>query len=418
MALASQSGSRGLPLGRRPHTNWRSSRRRRTRTRLFFGSFALLVIVGGLYLILRPSGGGEEVAGVGESTQIGGGDGSQPAAEPAGVEGVEGVAGSEESGRPPARPLGERAQEPAGEEPIVQDPDPEPEGVEVDREPAREEPAPAEPTTAAVRTLFDDARRALADSDPVRARALLNRVLLHPRASSSDADSARAQMRELNGSLVFSRDVFAGDELSTTYTVRPGDSLSRIRSTLSLSTEPEFIATVNLLANANAIRVGQRLKIVPGPFHAVVSKSDYRIDIYAGPKPDPANLDPAPNVSHAEPGWTYVTSYLVGLGENDQTPVGNFLVTRKVRDPEWTNPRTGKRYTRDDPENPIGSAWLALEGLDAESRKHLSYGIHGTIEPETIGTQSSMGCIRLGDDDVEMVYQMLGSGVSVVKIRP
>ncbi|HIB01258.1 MAG TPA: hypothetical protein EYO31_05085 [Phycisphaerales bacterium] len=43
--------------------------------------------------------------------------------------------------------------------------------------------------------------------------------------------------------------------------------------------------------------------------------------------------------------------------------------------------------------------------------------MHGTIAPETIGTQASMGCIRMGADEVAQVYEMLSEGVSIVEIR-
>ncbi len=46
----------------------------------------------------------------------------------------------------------------------------------------------------------------------------------------------------------------------------------------------------------------------------------------------------------------------------------------------------------------------------------VSYGIHGTIEPESIGTNASMGCIRLKDGDIDAVFNMLSEGKSTVKV--
>ena len=46
------------------------------------------------------------------------------------------------------------------------------------------------------------------------------------------------------------------------------------------------------------------------------------------------------------------------------------------------------------------------------------YGIHGTIDPGSIGKSMSMGCVRLGDADVALVYELLGEGSSVVHIVP
>jgi lipoprotein-anchoring transpeptidase ErfK/SrfK len=62
----------------------------------------------------------------------------------------------------------------------------------------------------------------------------------------------------------------------------------------------------------------------------------------------------------------------------------------------------------DDPQNPLGPRWLDLGN---------SYGIHGTIDPASIGKAESRGCIRMRNQDVKEVFDMLGVG-SEVTIRP
>ena len=89
----------------------------------------------------------------------------------------------------------------------------------------------------------------------------------------------------------------------------------------------------------------------------------------------------------------------------------------KLINPEWPDPRTGRTYSADDPANPIGERWLGLQGLDEATRDLMGYGIHGTIAPETIGKQSSMGCIRMRAQDVEVIYEVLVESVSTVEIR-
>ena len=42
----------------------------------------------------------------------------------------------------------------------------------------------------------------------------------------------------------------------------------------------------------------------------------------------------------------------------------------------------------------------------------------GTIDPGSIGQQKSMGCIRMGDEDIQLVFELMGEQVSVVKIVP
>jgi lipoprotein-anchoring transpeptidase ErfK/SrfK len=115
----------------------------------------------------------------------------------------------------------------------------------------------------------------------------------------------------------------------------------------------------------------------------------------------------------------YIRSFAVGVGENDSTPVGRFVVrpASKLINPVWRNPRTSEFFAADDPENPIGERWVGLEGT-GEIAHVEGYGIHGTIEPESIGQDASMGCVRLGDDDVAVVYECLEESVSEVHIRP
>jgi lipoprotein-anchoring transpeptidase ErfK/SrfK len=107
----------------------------------------------------------------------------------------------------------------------------------------------------------------------------------------------------------------------------------------------------------------------------------------------------------------------VGLGEGNGTPVGTFRIRNRMANPWWVNPRTRERFEADDPKNPIGEHWLGWEGI-GDSKIHTGFGLHGTIEPESIGQQRSMGCVRLLAPDIELLYEMLSEQVSIVKVVP
>jgi lipoprotein-anchoring transpeptidase ErfK/SrfK len=118
--------------------------------------------------------------------------------------------------------------------------------------------------------------------------------------------------------------------------------------------------------------------------------------------------------------WVYVRSFNVGLGAAEsETPVGTFIVKKgsKLVDPPWTHPKTGEHFNGGDPKNPLGHFWVGLEGT-GESTSFAGYGIHGTIEPESIGQRRSMGCVRLVDADIALVYELMGESLSTVKIVP
>jgi len=285
------------------------------------------------------------------------------------------------------------------------------------------QPAPALATTSLPGDLgaaVESAEKAQRDGKNPEARTLLNRVLLDRRTPESERPALRRWMSELSDVLAFSPTIAQGDPYAAAYTVVGGDSLPVINRKLGLTTEYMLIARINKLTDPSRIQVGQKLKTLSGPFHAVVSKSAFRMDVYAGDPPSPGSVGMSTLACGAEPGWVYIRSFMVGLGADDGTPVANFVVKNgsKLVNPLWRNPRTGQKFEADDPKNPIGERWIGLEGLDDASKAHTGFGVHGTVEPESIGRSLSMGCIRLGAQDVELVYELLAPKVSVVKIVP
>jgi lipoprotein-anchoring transpeptidase ErfK/SrfK len=41
------------------------------------------------------------------------------------------------------------------------------------------------------------------------------------------------------------------------------------------------------------------------------------------------------------------------------------------------------------------------------------YGIHGTVDPDSLGTQATSGCIRMLDKEVEELYTIVPNGTEV-----
>jgi len=241
---------------------------------------------------------------------------------------------------------------------------------------------------------------AMTDSDPVRARAELTRLLDSNALSAAERAQAYVGINKLAEKLFFSPKIVAGDTVSQSYVVKKGDSLARISSRENLGTDWRFIQRINGMASEKALRPDMRLKLAHGPFNAEVVKADFRLNVYAGSGSD----------------RVMVASFPCGTGTNDSTPVGTFKVRSgsKLIDPQWTNPRTGEHFAANDPKNPIGERWIGLQGTTPETSKFTGYGIHGTTEPQSIGKQMSMGCVRLGDADVEAVYELIGEQSTIV----
>jgi len=271
-----------------------------------------------------------------------------------------------------------------------------------------------QPTTPQMNTLggdrvslqLDTAQRMVNQNDRVAARQLLSQTLNTPNLSARDAQRLRDELTSINNVLLFGPVVAPNDPMCEEYKIQSGDSLSRIASRRELATHWKLIQRVNRISNPSRIRLGQNLKLVHGPFHAIVYKREHRMDIYHGSPNDPAS-------------WLFIRSLNVGLGEDNGTPIGTFTVsTNKLENPGWVNPRdASERYDPNDPDNPIGEFWLGLDGV-GQYAPLTGYGIHGTIDPASIGGDQSMGCVRLADGDIDLVYELLAERVSVVEIRP
>ena len=368
--------------------------RRRRRNRLLGFLMLLLVPLGAAVYALWPSSGEGRVQTPTRSVE--------PAPE---TMSTSGVARERVEVQPssPGSPISQSAAEqPASQRPA---PTPEPSAPPPPAPPQSPNPKPVlaagDPQVARV---LAEAQTLTAADKLLQARELLNRAYVGQKLTGADAAKLRQALNNINDVLIFSPRIVEGDPHVQAHIVQPGEYLSTIAAPTQVPWQ--LVARINKI-DPNRIRAGARIKLVRGPFHAVVDKSDYRMDLYLG--------DPT------QPGSMFVRSFEVGHGEGDSTPVGRFIVKRggKLENPDWRNPRNSSEYyAADDPKNPIGDRWIGLRGLDASTEGKQGYGIHGTIEPGSIGRQASMGCVRMRDADVALVFDMLTEEKSTVTIVP
>ncbi len=149
----------------------------------------------------------------------------------------------------------------------------------------------------------------------------------------------------------------------------------------------QYLAKLNRVPDPKTLRPGKKLKVMQGPFSAIVEADSFLLTVHAY-------------------GY-FVRAYPIGIGKDSTTPLGKFAVLNKVVKPQYTDPH-GRVIDGDDRQNPLGPRWLDLGN---------SYGIHGTIDPGSIGKSESRGCIRMRNEDVVEIFDMLGVG-SEVTIRP
>lgn len=107
----------------------------------------------------------------------------------------------------------------------------------------------------------------------------------------------------------------------------------------------------------------------------------------------------------------------------EKRPVGELSILTVAANPNYTfNPETfpdspdaqkvgRKLILQPGPNNPVGTAWIALSAGDG------SYGIHGSPEPEKIGRTESSGCFRLANWNAEYLLPLVRTGM-LVRVEP
>lgn len=200
--------------------------------------------------------------------------------------------------------------------------------------------------------------------------------------NSNLLDIAEKELGNVNINLLFSANITSG---TTEYIVKEGDALFTIAQ--HFGTTVELIKKCNNL-KSDFIKPGDKLKIITEKFSIIVDKSK--------------------NILTLKIGERALKVYRVGTGVSGSTPAGIYTITNKLINPPWHKPGSGV-VPYGDPRNVLGTRWM---GFDAAG-----YGIHGTWEPETIGKQSSAGCVRLLNEDVEELFQIVPVGTEVTVVE-
>lgn len=90
--------------------------------------------------------------------------------------------------------------------------------------------------------------------------------------------------------------------------------------------------------------------------------------------------------------------YPIAVGKaSTPTPVGYYRIVDKEYNPTWTDPSTGKSI-ESGPACPLGYRWMGIYG---------NYGIHGTNRDSSIGSYASNGCVRMHEEDVEELFELV-----------
>jgi LysM repeat protein len=219
----------------------------------------------------------------------------------------------------------------------------------------------------------------------VQARKMLEPLLKSDRLRqySSPWLAVAETLGAANIGLFFSDIPFAPHKVN--HTVKRGDTLDRIAN--QYKTTIEGVQKSNgIPENSSMIRVGDNLRVYSGDWRIVVSRTNHLLMLYDGD--------------------ALFKVYRIGIGKQERTPNGTFVISSKVKEPEWYAP-DGRVIPFGDGDNLLGTRWLALQHTTESGPSFKGLGIHGTWKPETIGTNSSNGCVRMRNAEVEELYAIV-----------
>ncbi|OOP55220.1 MAG: hypothetical protein AYP45_15970 [Candidatus Brocadia carolinensis] len=231
-------------------------------------------------------------------------------------------------------------------------------------------------------SLLNTVSQYLTEGKKYEARNLLSDLFISGKIPEKQKE-IQDQLDKLNEEIVFSP---LPSPDAVMYTVQSGDVLARIAK--RFDTNYELIMKINGVV-PNRLNIGDQLKILTGKTKILVSKRDFTLLLLLNGK--------------------YVKQYRVATGKNNKTPVGTFEVKNKMKEPAWYSPDGGV-FPYGHKENILGTRWI---GFKDKPNQH-GYGIHGTTQPETIGTAASNGCIRMLNSDVEELYDFVTSDTEIV----
>jgi len=174
------------------------------------------------------------------------------------------------------------------------------------------------------------------------------------------------------------------------YTIRGGDNLRAIAG--RHGTTLELVQASNGISDPNKIRRGDRLRLL--------NNASFSIEVRKRANDLVLKIN-----------GEFVKRYSVGTGKFGKTPVGTYKIAERIAEPVWWR-SDGRAIAYGEAENILGTRWMKLKA-SGDTERNEGYGIHGTWDEGSIGQQSSAGCIRMRNADVEELYMIVPNGTAV-----
>ncbi|MCL5271420.1 MAG: L,D-transpeptidase family protein [bacterium] len=225
------------------------------------------------------------------------------------------------------------------------------------------------------------ARLEMAAGKVIEARNRLNALYSALSENTSGRDDVERLLGDLNMRLLMWPQPQGDDQI---HVIVKGDTLDRLRKRYKIA--PDLLMAINHIDDPKRLTIGRRLKIPALELSILVNKTDNTLTL----------------LDHGK----FFKKYPVRTGKFDYlTPVGDYTIENKVVSPPWRNPQTGQAFGPDAPGNELGCRWMGFVGTNL--------GIHEAIDPKTVGTYGSNGCVGMKRDDVVEVFSLVPRGTPV-----
>jgi hypothetical protein len=257
-------------------------------------------------------------------------------------------------------------------------------------------PKPTNPADAILQgkfvALMLDVQKALDDGKFAEAHLALSHLYGKADLPAEQSKQITALLDQLAGTVIYSRQYY----LEPPYVIQQGETIETIAQKYSVPWEllaringmiSPTTATTDLSLKDRPLPAKMELKVVRGPFDAVVNLDKYELTLLLQGR--------------------YAGRFPIAVGRDQPTLEGSYTVREKALNPAYYGP-DGVTINANDPRNPLGHAWIGLTD---------SIGIHGVADPQAIGRSDNRGAIGVGDRDLQDLYGILSVGSRVTVMR-
>jgi hypothetical protein len=214
-------------------------------------------------------------------------------------------------------------------------------------------------------------------SEIINVRDKLNKVLSEE--MGENAEWARGQLARLSEQWLFGPEVFAEDEICGSYEVKFGDMFTEIER--KFKTPYEMLMRINSIEDPRSLRAGKKIKVVHGPFHCKVYCSAQRMDVFVQD--------------------VFVRSFPVIRAKNGlEIAAGSWVV------------KAGGKHISETKKPAV--RWIVLESTGASAEERTVLNI--TAAADSDEERAEEACVRVADEDLALIYDLLMPKVSSVTV--